>query len=87
MSSAIATRQNTPAAESISEPRRIMHCVAGPTTIVLEDGVVLMLQAIPGRVVKRLDKFDPQGLPSYDVDVQLRVARVPAVEEKASAPN
>jgi hypothetical protein len=76
MMSGLATRQSSPAAKSAFEPRLITHCERAPTVITLDDGAVLEVHLLIGKVTKRFDKLDPQGRPAYDVAMGLRVFNV-----------
>jgi len=75
--SGLATRQtSTPPAGPFAEPSRITRLEPLPTTITLDDGTVLEVHIVVGKVSKRLDKLDPEGRPAYDVEVGLRTLNV-----------
>jgi hypothetical protein len=85
-SSPLVTRRSAPPAEPKAMPRRITRLQPLPTTITLDDGTVLEIHLTVSGVRKRLNEFDRNGRPAYDVELTVHTYNVTAEDAKNGSP-
>ncbi len=61
---------------------KIVAAIPGHTVLVLEDGSVLLCQAVPGKVRIELGKKDQQGRQAYTVETSIALGNVTPLPPK-----